>query len=103
MAEIDVVFANQILNEVVNGFRIPRFEETLGATHTSARELLAKVHAAAVRRGGDTQTFIFSEEETRFFRRALLATLDELGEDEFETRTGYPLEEGQKKLAGLPE
>lgn len=103
MADIDVIFVNQILNEVVNGFRVPDFEGTLGVSHTSAKELLERVHAVAVQRGNDSQTFTLSKEETHFFRRALLATLGELGEDEFETRTGYPLEEGQTKLAGLPE
>lgn len=102
MADIDVIFANQILNEVVNGFRVPDFEETLRASPSSAKELLTRVHCVAVR-ASESQTFTLSNEETHFFRRALLATLDELGEDEFETRTGYPFEEGQKKLADLRE
>ena len=103
MADIDVVFANQILNEVVHGFRVPDFEVTLGASMSSASELLTRVHSAAVQRKSDWQIFTLSKEETHFFRRALLATLDELGEDEFETRTGYSLEEGRKKLEALPE
>jgi hypothetical protein len=103
MAEIEAIFANQILNEVVNGFAVPDFEEALGMSRGEAEKLLARAHNAAGQHGSHSETFALSNTEAFFFKKALGRTLDELGRDEFETRTGYAFEVGQNKLAELQE
>jgi uncharacterized protein YheU (UPF0270 family) len=43
----ELVFVNNILNEVCNGFRVPDFVEQVGINLEDARKLLARVHDLA--------------------------------------------------------
>ena len=92
--DIDLLAWN-VANEVVNGFRVPDFNATIG---TSAEAF--KQFANRLRSGDGAKTTITSTEKL-WLRNALDLTLKELGEGEFHTRTGHSFEEGDSLLARL--
>jgi hypothetical protein len=85
-----------VLNEVVNGFAVRDFDHTIGVDSTSAAALLKRLHTL-----GDSQELDLNPSEARTVRNALRESVFELGIDEFHTRTGYELEEGESILARL--
>jgi hypothetical protein len=87
------------LNEVIHGFIVPDFEHTIGAERGSLEKLLTYLHTLH-----DADELTLGVVETRAVRNALRETIRELGLEEFHTRTGYELEQGEavlQKLNGL--
>ena len=110
----ELVFVNNILNEVCNGFRVADFVAQVGISQQDVRELLAKVHDVAERapdngagqaEGRQYRQNIASLDlgrgELMAIRNALRESLRELGIQEFDTRVGLSFEEGQAKLREL--
>ena len=83
-------------NEVVNGFKVPNFEQVIGVTEAHfanvAKHLRSEATGASV---------LINWTNVRAFRNALQAVLAELGEPEFQTRTGVPLSVGEEVLDRL--
>lgn len=86
------------LNEVINGFRVPEFERTIGMEKASLKQLLRHLHTL-----NDSDELDLGIRETRAARNALCETLRELGPSrwEFQTRTGYDLERANAILTKL--
>jgi hypothetical protein len=90
------VFLLQILNEVCNGFHIDDFEGTLGFSWDDA-----KIAWSKLKDGGGVESL--SLRELSSLRRATILTMDELedGVSEFQTRTGFELEDATEMLTLL--
>jgi hypothetical protein len=110
----ELVFVNNILNEVCNGFEVPELITQVGISREDARKLLARVHDVAAypsgngdeRIGGgagrqDAATLELTRPELMAIRNALFETLHELGIEEFGTRVGVSFEKGQTRLKQL--
>ena len=89
------LFGN-VLNEVINGFRVPEFERTIGMEEESLRRLLRHLHTLSDSDGLDLGT-----REARAVRNSLCETLRKISPWEFHTRTGYDLERANAILAKL--
>jgi hypothetical protein len=90
------VLFNNVLNEVINGFRVPEFERTIGMEKTSAKQLLE--HIYTLRESDELDLGI---RETRAVRNALCESLRNIPPREFQTRTGYYLERAKAILTKL--
>ena len=84
------------LNEVINGFTVPEFEKTVGASEEQANSLLNYLASLS-----QTDLAALDRTQTRVVRNALRETIKELGEEEFHTRTGYDFADGQSILKRL--
>ena len=86
-------FLLQILNEVCNGFRVDEFERTLGFSRDNARSVWSRLND-----GGDISSL--SSHEVSALRRATILTMNELedGISEFQTRTGFEVEQAQSMI-----
>lgn len=84
-----------IVNEVLNGFRLEHFDETIGTGREDFRKLLG--HFWSLPEDGVSLNF----RQALTFRNALRESLRELGSEEFQTRTGYSFEYGQHILGEL--
>lgn len=92
--EVDLLAWN-VSNEVVNGFAVQDFNATVGASPEAFRSLANRLRSSEGGKATITST------EAAVFRNALALTLQELGEEEFHTRTGHSFEEGNAVLARL--
>jgi hypothetical protein len=92
----DWALLGNALNEVINGFKVPDFERTIGAERNSLAQLLAHLHTLQ-----DADELTLGLVEMRAVRNALRETIRELGVEEFHTRTGYDLEQGEALLLKL--
>jgi hypothetical protein len=81
-----------VLNEVLNGFSVPDFDRRIGMKRADAENLLKHVHALG------RVAVTLDAHQTRAFRNALYETIRELGDEEFQTRTGYDLSWGEDSL-----
>jgi hypothetical protein len=86
-----------IVSEVLNGFRLEHFDETIGASREEFRKLLG--HFWGLPEDGVSLDL----RQALVFRNALRETLRELGIEEFQTRTGYTFEYGRQILGPLEE
>jgi hypothetical protein len=93
--ELDLLAWN-VANEVINGFRVEDFQERVGTSVESFKQISNRLRSA---RGTEGATLNLAE--ARAFRNALAITLEELGDDEFETRTGHDFEKGNLLLKAL--
>jgi hypothetical protein len=84
------------LNEVINGFKVPDFERTIGVPTGSLERLLRQIHTLHA-----TEELTLDVIGTRAVRNALRETILELGIEEFQTRTGYDFQEGEAILLKL--
>jgi hypothetical protein len=87
---------HQALNEITHGFQVSDFERTIGQTKSVVEDLLD--HKFPSEFEGD---LMLRESELRIVRNALRETMREHGIEEFQTRTGYDLNEGEAMLAKL--
>jgi len=82
-----------VANEVLHGFRVREFERTIGASpkqvETIADDLLTARKNALV---------VIDRHQVLVFRNALAVVLEELGVEEFQTRTGYDFDLGRGLL-----
>jgi len=90
-----LLFGNA-LNEVTHGFRVLDFERTIGATKTELVTLLDHLKTLS-----KTDEVVLDQEQMRAVRNALRETIRELGVEEFHTRTGYSLDQGEATLGKL--
>lgn len=84
-----------IMNQVLNGFRLEHFDETIGASREEFRKLLG--HFWGLPEDGVSLDL----RQALSFRNALRESLRELGTKEFQTSTGYTFEYGRQILAEL--
>ncbi|HEX6047296.1 MAG TPA: hypothetical protein VFZ22_22590 [Pyrinomonadaceae bacterium] len=79
-----------MLNEVLNGFAIQNFEETIGISRSELERLFEYFnnHSAI------PEVQLTPRQESAAVK-ALRATLQELGSEEFHTRTGFDFAEGE--------
>jgi hypothetical protein len=87
------LLAWQIPNEVVNGFKVEDFNQRVGIPKEEF-----KTRAIRLRGMPEEARVTLSAQEVSAFRNALSLTLDELGIDEFQTRTGFDFEVGLQLL-----
>jgi hypothetical protein len=109
----ELVFVNNIPNEVCNGFELSEFIAQVGISREDARKLLARVHDVAAclpdnddervgsGAGRHAATLELTRPELMAIRNALFETLHELGIEEFGTRAGVSFEDGQTRLKQL--
>ena len=87
------------LNEVINGFSVPNFEDTIGLDTETLDSLLKKMQTLP-----KTDEIALGPTELRAIRNALRETIRELGVEEFHTRTGYDFDQGKtilRRIDGL--
>jgi|GEM_PF-5267617 len=83
-------------NEVTNGFAIKDFEKTIGISKERATNLFKDLRDKPK---GDRITL--DRHQALIFHNALAAVLEELGVEEFQTRTGCDFEAGHTMLREL--
>jgi hypothetical protein len=84
-----------VVNEALNGFRLEHFDEAIGTSCEEFQQLLGHF-------GGLPEDEVsLNLPQTSAFRNALRETLRKLGIEEFQTRTGYTFEFGQRILREL--
>jgi hypothetical protein len=93
--EFDLLVWN-IANEVINGFKVGDFDRRIGTSFEDFKDIAIKLRAVPA-----VEAAVLSLHEATVFKNALAITLEELGEDEFETRTGYSFEKGNLVLKSL--
>jgi hypothetical protein len=86
-----------IPNEVINGFKVDRFQDRIGESEEQFKSASNRLRSLSKTRG----PVMLSAHEVEIFRNALALTLEELGVDEFSTRTGHEFDKGQLVLRGL--
>jgi len=84
------------LNEVLHGFAVRDFENTIGESKATVEKLRADLDPSR-----DTGELTLQLLNTRIVRNALRETIRELGAEEFHARTGYGFEHGKVILARL--
>ena len=84
---------HNVLNEVLNGFEVKDMKATIGMERQELERLLDQLHHSP-----QCNEVQLSMEQTRAFGNALRETLHELGGEEFQTRTGYTFDEGERIL-----
>lgn len=94
----EVLLFNNVLNEVCNGFTVPDFEASFGATENQVRDLFGRIRA--VETNGPVRIQL-DNRELLILQHALRGTLRELGAEEFSIRTGLPFGFGQAALGEL--
>lgn len=85
-----------VLNEVLNGFAIQNFEQTIGISRSELERLFEYFNDRSA-----TQEMQLTRPQVSAVVNALRATLQELGSEEFQTRTGFDLAEGKIVLHRL--
>ncbi len=93
--ELDLLAWN-IANEVVNGFKVENFESRIGVSFEAFKEIAFRLRSTP-----NTETASLDLHEARIFHNALAVTLEELGEGEFQTRTGHSFATGNLVLKNL--
>ena len=83
----------EITNEVVHGFRVDDFKRKIGSTEEEFASTSKRLRAIETTENVQIEAF-----EAVAYRNALALTLYELGEDEFETRTGFDFDKGGRIL-----
>lgn len=90
------LLAWNVSNELISGFAVNNFEAMIGVSKHDFTLV-----AVALRGLPSGERAKFGLEQARIFRNALAVVLDELGVEEFDTRTGHSLEEGRTILRQL--
>jgi hypothetical protein len=90
------LLAWNIANEVINGFRVENFEGRTGLSREEFNGVALRLRSVP-----ETKTAMLTMQEARAFYQALAITLEELGEEEFQTRTGHSFDEGSLLLSSL--
>jgi hypothetical protein len=83
------LFAWNVSNEIVNGLELQNFEAKIGIPKLEFQSLYAALRGLP--KGVNTN---FHVEQARIFSNALEVVMEELGVEEFATRTGHPFAEG---------
>lgn len=86
----------QVPNEVLNGFKVHEFEERIGIS-----EIRFTLPTRELRGSENTTQVRINREQGSVLQSALSLVLEELGTDEFQTRTGHDFAEGCAALKQL--
>jgi hypothetical protein len=95
------LLARNVSNEIVNGLELQDFEAKIGIPKHEFQSLCVALRGLP--KGESTN---FHVEQARIFHNALEVVMEELGVEEFDTRTGHPFAEGTtilQVLAGFVE
>jgi hypothetical protein len=95
--ELDLLAWN-VANEVINGFKVEGFSLRVGVSVEDFKRIANHLRSIA-----RPESVKLSLDEARVWRNALGLALDELGDDEFETRTGYSTQIGNRLVSRLTE
>lgn len=92
----DRLLMENVLNEVLNGFRVDNFSSVIGMDESELNNVLSGLHDLP----NDAQLRL-SLPQTLAFRNALREALRELGTEEFHSRTGFDFESAKTFLDEL--
>jgi hypothetical protein len=98
--ELDPVEARALraaLGEVCFGFTIPDFSKRIGGSEEDAQRLFARFDPL----GDQSAIIALTKSEMHLLKNAHAATLNELGNEEYFTRTGVEFSSGQAILTAL--
>jgi len=99
---------SNVLNEVLHGFRVPKFDQQIGLSRQEANDLHIKLMKESTL---ESPLLELTIRQLLGLRNALIETLKELGIEEFSTRVGVPVEDAEQmssqidgaiRLAGGP-
>lgn len=90
------LLAWEIANEVINGFAVDDFQQRIGISEDEFKSIAKRLRLIS-----KTENIQLATHDALPFRNALELTLDELGVDEFEIRTGYDFDDGNRLLQEL--
>jgi hypothetical protein len=86
------------VGEICFGFEVANFDARIGATREEARTLFKKLDRLRL----DGQNVILlTRDEIQLLKHAHEQTLNELGAEEYATRTGVNFTDGQMNMNGL--
>ncbi len=83
-----------VSNEVINGFKVNGFGERIGASEKEFQDVAKRLRLLS--EAGNC--VVLNLHGLGLLRNALALTLQELGVNEFQTRTGFSFEKGQTTL-----
>jgi len=83
---------SSVLNEVLHGFRVPEFDQTIGLSRQEALDLHKKLSESRP----EGRRVEITLRQLVGLRHALAESLEELGVEEFHTRVGMPFQEGKQ-------
>jgi hypothetical protein len=92
----DKILLRNVLNEILNGFTIDNFENTIGVSKSDLEKLVD--YFSGLSKDAQVQ---LTPAQAWAVHNALHETLRELGNEEFHTRTGFDFAEGQSVLREL--
>jgi len=88
-SEAHDLLAWNISNEVVNGFRVEPFSERIGVSVDDFKSIALRLRSQTA-----SSQLLLTDQETQIYCNALGIVIEELGDDEFQTRTGHEYEYG---------
>ena len=94
--EIDLLLFS-VPNEVINGFQVDDFDNRISITEREFEELADHLRRLSEKK----EAIILNARNAQVFRNALFIVLEELGIEEFHTRTGHDFAQGQIVLNRL--
>ena len=86
--ELDLLASN-ISNEVVNGFKVHDFQSRIGVSEEEFKAISKRLRSESA-----PEYVSMSAHKAHAFRNALALTLEELGVEDFQTRTGHDFDHG---------
>ena len=96
LSQDELILYLQCLNEVLRGFSVQNFDQTLGV---SKSELAAEdATLREIERSFRKESSIL---DVHIRAEVIIVTMEELGESEFQTRTGFELSEAARLLKSL--
>jgi hypothetical protein len=95
LSQTETLALRAALGEVCGGFYIPDFDVRMGGTKKQAEQLFDKMDQLS---GNQQNEIVLTMDEIRLLKKAHEATLQELGAEEYETRTGINFAFGQNLL-----
>jgi hypothetical protein len=98
----DVGLYTNVLNEILNGFKVRDFEEQIGMSREAAESLLQRLdeaYKASTETG--KQYLALGIDEVRALKAGFLLCIRELGEEEMSARTGFSVPEAERHLLVL--
>jgi hypothetical protein len=82
-----------VLNEVLHGFRVPKFDQQIGLSRREADDL----HVRLMEKSSPESSLLeLTIRQLLGLRNALIETVKELGVEEFSTRVGVSLQDAEQ-------
>lgn len=80
---------DSVINEALNGFAICNFDAVIGMSRSELEQLWPKLNEPP-------EKIRLNQRQIKALRKVLEKTLTELGIEEFHSRTGFDIEEGER-------